>query len=102
MKNTAHKPAFYLAALCSALPLLMGASGPIREDVVKVDPVPFIPNFTSERRDLANEPRTHDNTGTIVEWLEAAPAPALQNESALCHLLVTVPSGPVFCYWVQF
>jgi short subunit fatty acids transporter len=102
VKNTAHKAAFYLAALCSALPLLMGASASIRDDVVKIDPVPFMPTYARERRDVANEPQTHDKTGTIAEWLEVAPAPALQNESALCHLLVTLPSGPVFCYWVQF
>jgi hypothetical protein len=102
VKKTAQRPAFYLAALCTALPLLMGANGAIREDVVKLNPAPFMPTYARERGDITNEPRTHGKTGTIAEWLEVSPAPALQNESALCHLLVTLPSGPVFCYWVQF
>jgi hypothetical protein len=102
VKNTAHKPAFYLAALCTALPLLMGANGSIREDVVKLNPAPFMPTYARERRAFTNEPRTDGNTGTITQWLEVAPAPAIQNESALCHFLVRLPAGPVFCYWVQF
>ena len=99
MNNTARKSAFYLAGLWTALPLLMGANAPTREDLAKINPDSFTSSYASERRDITNIPR---NAGTIAEWLDVAPALPIQNESALCHLLVTLPAGPVFCYWVQF
>jgi hypothetical protein len=102
VNNTARKSAFYLAGLWIALPLLMGANAPTREDLVKINPDSFAPTYASERPDVTNKPRTQGNAGTIAEWLDVAPALPIQNESALCHLLVTLPAGPMFCYWVQF
>ena len=102
MNNTARKSALYLVGLWTALPLLMGANTPTREDLVKINPDSFTSVYASERPDITDKPRTHGNAGTIAEWLDVAPALPIQNESALCHLLVTLPAGTVFCYWVQF
>ena len=102
MYIAAHKPALYAAALCSVLPLVMGAKVPTHEDVIAPPSESLMQRYMNERRNVKNEARLNTQGVTGSERNDPAPAPVRADKPARCDLVATLPSGAVICFHVRW
>jgi hypothetical protein len=99
----AAKPALYAAALCTILPLLMGAKDTTAMGAMSTDPEPMLARYTSESRDLSNDATSAADRIFSTEPMNLPPAPLPQrNLFAPCDLIATLPTGEAYCYLIRW
>lgn len=104
MHIAAAKPALYAAALCTILPLLMGAKDTTPTmGAMSTDLEPMLARYTSESRELSNDAASAADRTLQTEPLNLPPAPPRQpNVFAPCDLIATLPTGEAYCYLIRW
>ena len=101
MDIVTHKPALYAAALCTIVPLMMGAKDTAPNSAMSSDPQPVFTRYKTESRAFSRDSRSEVDLNFTADHLELGPT-RTPNVFAPCDLIATLPSGEVFCFLIRW